>query len=387
MIIETLLREISGFSLKKSRRVENILEEHFGETEYPRPSDPDTQDDASEDPLDWLKHVNNLWGEEPATIKINREKLRNDLQDFALRGNGVVIGSPGVGKTYLLAELHRSLKSDGISHLLLPIDQLGEGTDEDLQRELSYEGDLIEKLKTVPVSDKKAILLFDAFDAARNEQTRKRFLRLIRRVIQELNGLWNVVVTVRTYDAKKSQELLDLFGSLDDTNHSEGILCRHFEIPPLNADEIRQAFDQIPFLEFVYDEGSEDLKHLLANPFNLWLLEKILKTSQDIPDFSQIRSEVQLLGLFWQRRIEATSNEVYRLSVLTQIVRQMVNERSLTLRLDNIDDDLGLDKPAREIAWNNLQSDEILVRVSSTGQRIGFSHNILFDYAISVFAH
>ena len=382
---QDLLKEIAGFSLGKSREVEKILEQHFGEKqEYIHPLDPDTQDDESEDPLDWLEKVNSLWGEESATIRINREKLRNDLQDFALRGNGVVIGSPGVGKTYLLAELHRSLKSDGISHLLLPIDQLGEGTDEDLQRELSYEGDLIEKLKTVPVSDKKAILLFDAFDAARNEQTRKRFLRLIRRVIQELNGLWNVVVTVRTYDAKKSQELLDLFGSLDDTNHSEGILCRHFEIPLLNEDEIRQAFDQIPNLESVYRDGSEEFKKLVANPFNLWLLEKILKTSQDIPDFSQIRSEVQLLGLFWQRRIEAASNEVYRLSVLTQIVRQMVNERSLTLRLDNIDDDLGLDKPAREIAWNNLQSDEILVRVSSTGQRIGFSHNILFDYAISV---
>ena len=44
---------------------------------------------TSEDPLDWLEKVNSLWGEELATIKINREKLRNDLQDFALRGNGV----------------------------------------------------------------------------------------------------------------------------------------------------------------------------------------------------------------------------------------------------------------------------------------------------------
>ena len=140
-----LLKEISGFPLEKSRRIQNILEQHFGD-----------KDDELRDPLDWLEKVNSLWGEELTTIKINREQLCNDLQDFALRGNGVIIGSPGVGKTYLLKELHRSLKSDGISHLLLPIDQLGEGTDEDLQRELSYEGDLIEKLKTVPVSDKKA---------------------------------------------------------------------------------------------------------------------------------------------------------------------------------------------------------------------------------------
>ena len=319
-------------------------------------------------------------------MKIKRERLRNDLQDFALRGNGVVIGSPGVGKTYLMKELRQKLKSDEMPHLLLPIDQLGDGTDETLRRELSYEGNLIDKLKSAPVSGKKGILLFDAFDATRNEGTRKRFLRLIQHAIQDLKQ-WNIVVTVRTYDAKKSQELLDLFGNLDNTDltqyHSDGILCRHFTIPSLSEAEIQQAFGQIPYLESVYNDGSLEFKRLLANPFNLWLLEKILRTSQKIPDFSQIHSEVQLLGLFWQRRVEATDNEFYRLSVLTQIVRRMVDERSLTVKLNN-DNDIDLNKPMRLTAWNELQSDEILVRVSSTGQRIAFSHNILFDYAISV---
>ena len=366
-----LLKEISGFSLEQSRKVEKILEEHFGEREYICP-------------LDWLEKVNNLWGEVSATIKINREKLLKDLQDFASQGNGVIIGSSGVGKTYVLKELRHSLKSNGIPHLLLPIDQLGDGTDKILRQELSYEGDLITKLKSVPVSDKKAILLFDAFDAARDERTRKRFLNLIRRAIYELSETWNVVVTVRTYDAKKSQELLDLFGSSDDTNYIEEILCRHFTIPSLNVGEIQQAFDQIPHLESVYNNGSKDFKRLLTNPFNLWLLEKILKTSENIPDFSQIRSEVQLLNLFWRRRIAPVSDELHRLPILTQIARQMVNEHSLTVRLDNLFENLDLDKPARETAWDNLFSNEILIRVSSTGQRIAFSHNILFDYAISV---
>ena len=320
-------------------------------------------------------------------MKINRKQLLNNLQDFASRGNGVIIGSPGVGKTYLLKELSQSLKSVGTPHLLLPIDQLGNGMPKTLRQELSYEGDLIKKLKSVPVSDKKAILLFDAFDAARNEKTRKRFLNLIRRAIQEL-GKWNVIVTVRTYDAEKSQELLDLFGAPDDTDltlyHTKGILCRHFTIPPLNEDELQQAFDQIPYLKSIYKSGSQDFKRLLANPFNLWLLEKILRISQDVPDFSQIRSEVQLLGLFWQRRIEVADNEDHRLFVLTQVARQMVKKRSLTVRLDNIYDNLDLDKPGMKMAWDSLLSDEILAKVSSTGQRIAFSHNILFDYAVSI---
>lgn len=313
-------------------------------------------------------------------MKIEREKLLNDLQDFASRGDGVIIGSPGVGKTYVLKELRQRLKSAGIPHLLLRIDQLGNGTAETLQEELSYKGNLIEKLKSIQVSGKNAILLFDAFDAARDEQTRKRFLNLIRRAIQELVK-WNVVVTVRTYDAMKSRELLDMFGSPDDTRYqSKNILCRHFTIPPFNENEILQVFEQIRCPRTIYDDGSKDFKNILANPFNLWLLEKILKSSDGIPDFSQIHSEIQLLGLFWQRRIDNENSE----RVLMRISHRMVKERSLTIKMNDVYDAVDLDKPVRKIAWDRLQSDEILAKVSSSGQRVAFSHNILFDYAVSV---
>ena len=373
-----LLKKISAFPLEKLRKIETILEQHFGDEEI-----------KIWDPLDWLKKANQYMEgstDQKSTIKINREKPLNDLKNFVSQGNGVIIGSPGIGKTYLLRELCQSLKSAEIPRLFLPIDQLGEGTQEDLSSALPDGDDLIEKLKSVPVSDERATLLFDAFDAARNEQTRKRFLHLIRRAIQELDK-WNVVVTVRTYDAKKSQELLDLFGNPYDNDldqyHTEEILCRHFTIPLLNEDEIRQAFDQIPHLESIYESGSQDFKSLLANPFNLWLLEKILTISQDVPDFSQIHSEVQLLRLFWQRRIEGVNNAEVRHYLLTQVTRRMVEERSLTVRRDNVYRDLQLGETAIQIAWDNLFSDEILAKVSSE-QRIAFSHNILFDYAISI---
>ena len=67
-----------------------------------------------------------------------------------------------------------------------------------------------------------------------------------------------------------------------------------------------------------------------------------------------------------------------------RIAHRMVEKRSLTVERDKIYEDLDLDKSARQKAWNNLLSDEILAKVSSTRQRIAFSHNILFDYAISV---
>ena len=317
-------------------------------------------------------------------MKIYRKELLKDLHDFTSKGNGVIIGSPGIGKTYLLIELHRILESAELPHFLLPIDQLGDGTNENLQRELLYKGDIIEYLESFRVSEKKGILLFDAFDAARNEQTRKNFLLLIRRAIQELKGTWNVIVTVRTYDAKKSHELLDLFSSLDETDLprycSKDILCRHFTIPSFNEDEILQALNQIKCPKFVYDEGSDDFKNVIANPFNLWLLEKILRNlpDEDLITLSQIRSEVQLLSLFWHRRIETTDNEIDRLAVLEGIANKMVGQRSLSIKQSDVR------KTLTQTAWNDLQSDEILAKVSSTGQRIAFSHNILFDYAVSI---
>lgn len=315
-------------------------------------------------------------------MKIKRKQLINDLHDFALCGDGVVIGGPGVGKSYILKELRQRLKSVGVKHLLLRIDQLGDGSDETLREELSYQGDLIEKVKSIPVSGKNAILLFDAFDAARDEDARSRFLNLIQRAITDL-AKWNVVVTVRTYDAMKSRELLDLFGGPDDIGYqTEDISCRHFTIPPFTEEEILQGFDQIGCPKSVYMEGSQDFKNILANPFNLWLLEKILKfaSPESIRHISQIRSEVQLFDRFWEQRVD---NETSK-RVLRQVSSRMVKERSLTVKVDDIYDEVDLDNPVRNTAWDKLQSDEILEKVSSTGQRIAFSHNILFDYAISV---
>ena len=318
-------------------------------------------------------------------MKIKREKLLKQLQDFVAKGNGIIIGSPGIGKTYLLKELRRNLESSGTLHLLLPIDQLGDGTDETLRQELHYEGDFIKKLKSISTSRQKSILLFDAFDATRDENTRRRFLSLMRRAIQELKGSWNVVVTVRTYDAKKSHALLDLFGNPSSTKYqSEEIPCRHLAIPPLNEDEIRKVFEKIPALESIFNSASQEFKRLLAIPFNLWMLQKIIMSSQVPPDFSEIYSEVQLLDMFWQRRVEGASNGDYRWSILERVARRMVVERSLTIKRSDISEALDLDTPTKQAAWNELQSDEILAKVSSTGLRIAFSHNILFDYAISV---
>jgi hypothetical protein len=317
-------------------------------------------------------------------MKIERNRLVDRLEDFALRGSGVVVGDPGVGKTRLLLELRKRLKSTGTPHLLIPIDQLGNGSEDELRAELSYQGDLIEKLESeLRLSGRQpGILLFDAFDAARSEQKRMNFLQIIRRAVRELRGLWNVVVTVRTYDAKRSRELLDLFGEGGGSGTSDhqdsSIRCRHLKIPLLTDHEVEQAVGQIVRGRATYEAGSQVFKKLLRTPFNIWLFESILSTPVDLSRVSDLRSQVQLLQLFWDRRVRSARDGDEREFVLVKATRKMVEERSLSTRKE------GIYSPQVRHSWNALFSDGLLEEASSSGQRVSYSHNILFDFAVSL---
>lgn len=43
-------------------------------------------------------------------MNIDRSSLISELENFAVSGNGIIIGQPGVGKSYALAELRERLK-------------------------------------------------------------------------------------------------------------------------------------------------------------------------------------------------------------------------------------------------------------------------------------
>ena len=144
----------------------------------------------------------------------------------------------------------------------------------------------------------------------------------------------------------------------------------------LSEDEILQVFDQIRCPKSIYKDGSQDFKDILAIPFNLWLLEKILKKlHRTCPILVRFTPKSSYSVCFGNGGLRTEKSEHF----LRQIADKMVQERSLSVRIDKIDD-VDLDEPV----FDKLQSDEILAKVSSTGKRVAFSHNILFDYAISV---
>lgn len=311
-------------------------------------------------------------------MQIQREVLLKEFSEFAYSGNGVIVGSPGIGKTYIIKKFATKLNEQKVPFLYLPVDKLRVETELDLKNEIGINGDIIDFLKNKNTEKSGFIgfLLIDAFDAARSEKTQRIFMNLIRRAVKELNGFWNVIVSVRIYDARKSEELLDLFPNPDKKSATEEIHCRHFFVPKLTDEEIIEAIETIPCPANFSNDFSPDLKELLRIPFNLWVLEKLLNRNQDIPELSSISSEIQLLNLFWKQRVTDGIIGENRQMLLTKVTQKMVEDRSLST---NKADFYPVDG-----TWNSLLSSEILVYVSNTGQRIAFSHNILFDYAVSV---
>src|SRR6266496_2422132 len=150
-------------------------------------------------------------------MKIDRHELISKLIKFAQTGNGIIVGKPGVVKSYAIAEMRDAFKRSRIPHLILPVERLGDGSEQDVRLVLKRQGDFVGLLREAAeeADSDTSILIFDGFDAARGERQREGIFKLIARAASELADRWRVVVSVRIFDARKSARLLELFPPLD----------------------------------------------------------------------------------------------------------------------------------------------------------------------------
>lgn len=318
-------------------------------------------------------------------MEIKRYELDSAFQTFALAGSGIVIGPPGVGKTHLLKNACVYFRREGIPFLYLPVDKLSGDSASDPGEELGLNCSLLAYLQIQITSEYKGprILLIDAFDAARSDKNRQYYLNLIYQVHNRLEGAWNVIVSARTYDAQRSELLMDLFpphtkDTPEPAYQMPSIFCRHFAIPELTERELQEAIDSNPRMRAATNGASREFRQLLRIPFNLVLLEKLIDRDPDILRSTPIRTEAELLDLFWKRRVlEGDSGEKKR-SLLTKLTRAMVEQYVLSVRREEIS---GTEE---DNTLKDLLTLEILVDAWLTGQRVAYAHNILFDYAVSV---
>lgn len=316
-------------------------------------------------------------------MEIERSTLVEALLSFARAGHGLVVGQPGVGKSYSIAALGNRLKALGIPYLALAVEELGDCSEEDLRSQLGYSGNFADQLQALfATGPTGGIIILDGFDAARNAEVRARLIDLINRIVRQFPPNWALLVSVRNYDAARSPSLLELFPRRPNSRDEEGyrslsIRARHFLIPELTVSEVNQAIAgfHAPFnLQELVDQR---LGKLLRTPFNLWLLERVLEVGTALGDLTKLRSELQLLQLFWAKLVVDLPDADERLVLLKRATELMVERGRLDApRVDVVT--LGMNA-----AFGRLLSAEILTELGTAKERISFRHNLLFDFAVA----
>ncbi|MGN6602746.1 MAG: NACHT domain-containing protein [Ginsengibacter sp.] len=316
-------------------------------------------------------------------MKINRDDLLERLFRFSLSDSGMIVGNPGIGKSYLLKQLRRKFYENKILSFIIKIDDVFSYDDEAINAELEFDANWIDTLKSIYVKDgQKAVLIFDAFDAARDENLRKGFLRQIQRATRELSDKCNIIVSVRSYDASKSPALLRLFSSGQNAEGIDGY--RKEEIKELTEKEIVNALNENDKLLSFYKDSSKELKEILKVPFFLVLLESIVakSTNLELEEIKKYKSETQLLKVFWHQKILDTDEYILKEAFLSKFTNRLLEKRSLNISKNEIFKQFQI-IPTE--TFNYLRSENIIDEVSIENSRLAFSHNILFDYAVSVF--
>jgi hypothetical protein len=316
-------------------------------------------------------------------VNLDRPEVTRAFREFAASGHGVLIGAPGVGKTYLLRALVHELQAAPDSEcLFMPVDRMPFESDADLRAELDVTGDIVSFFES-QTQQRHGYLIVDALDAVRGDRPRAYVLSLVRRVLARLYDSWTVILSMRTYDALRSVELDEIFAPAshaapEPMYQMPGAVCRHFYVPPLNDGDIDAAKTQLAWLQALWDGGHDDLRELLRIPFNLWLLERLFAGGTTVAEISPVHSEVQLLNLFWRQRVRSGPLEPDQRHLASRAADAMVRQRTLWAQRNDV-----YEAGANE-AWRKLHSSEVLQDANDAGTRVSFGHNVLFDYAVSV---
>ncbi|MHA4847817.1 NACHT domain-containing protein [Flavitalea antarctica] len=262
---------------------------------------------------------------------------------------------------------------------MIKIDNLIEATDQEIGRELNLSVNWLQELQNVPTvtQDKKHILIFDAFDTARNAALRSKIVKFISRARNQLEGNWNIIVTCRLYDAQKSAALIDLFPH---KSLESPVGCRTFNVPAFTREEVEEAIKHCKVYFSVYQKSTTELRQLLTIPFFLNLFERLV--SENIAneyEIETIQTEEQLLSYYWDRKIEKDSAKEILLHDLTEklaLAQKLTCKKADVLQYANADE------------YQQLVSDGVLADSSFDAHNTGFRHNIIFDYALSrLFIH
>lgn len=308
--------------------------------------------------------------------KITVQRIATNAVVSAAKGGPLlVIGEPGSGKSAVMSAAASALRKERCEVVQLSVDRLRVDTADGLRAELELSHRLPALLENWR-GTKPAYLFIDALDATRGGRGEAVFRSLIKEVMALPGNRWRVIASIRSFDLKLGEQFRDLFsGAPPDKNFKDNAFSsvRHINVPVWSDAEFAQLLSQAPTLATAIAQGGSKLRDLAGVPFNTRLLADLLSTGLFASAFGEVRSQVELLAMYWSCRVTPLANAADL--CLRAALELMVTTH--TLQADRL-----TVARAAPSALDALFKANVLVPV--VGDRyVGFRHHILFDYAAS----
>lgn len=313
----------------------------------------------------------------PGGLRIPREAAKM-LASGAGNGNVLIVGDAGAGKSAVAQGFAAARAADAPVIALRASDVAG-------ANRVPLDAPLLAVLRgwTGP----PALLVIDGVDALRGPEDRQ----FLSDVVWGLRGSrWQVVASVRTFDARNNHALQGAFAgaplSADESAldpRLQGV--RHLLVGNLTDDEIDAAVTAPLALASLLERAGPELRGLLRNPFNLRLAAVLVErmTTEQQDGLLAVRSRVGLLEAYWDRRVRA-EDQTARDALLARLCLHMAAKRSLRAVESE-----PLVTAADSAGVRAMLSENVLTvepGAVPTGRRVlAFSHNILFDYATTLY--
>ena len=299
-------------------------------------------------------------------IDIPRPRVIEELVELTKRGSVMVSGAPGIGKSWILAQLLKRYESDGRPVTTLIAEDFDVSNVQQIYDVLGFSKPLPKLLSTM----KDPVLIIDGLDALRGEASQRAFRDLIHAVLDEAPNS-SIVASVRTFDLQESPELQ----RLQYRYPPNGRGMQKFVIGQLTDAELLDASRRNGDLLTILEDKTTALFGLLRNPFNLRLAFALLHDGIDLGELRNIQSQVQLLENYWRLRVLSKDDGGLKEKLLRSLSQKMVDTKVLSIPETEIVE------PGYQDVLRGLKSSEV-IRKNVTG-RLSYSHNILFDYSIA----
>lgn len=299
------------------------------------------------------------------------------LRDVNLRDPILVVGDAGSGKSGVLQNLATARQASEEVVVLMAADVAG-------ANRLLTGAPIQEVLEGWTGSP--GLVVIDGVDALRGSEDREA----LSRTVAALAGTrWQIAAAARSFDAMNNQPLQKAFeghpvSSEPDQFHPRLMSVRHLLVGDLHDEDLDRSIAPPAVLATLLSDAPGDLRELLRNPFNLRLAAELavsLTTGQRY-ELLRVHSRVGLLGAYWRWRIAGDGGRA-RQALLKRLVTEMVNKRRLQVKQAE-PTILGTDG----IALDEMLSQGVLTEgdsITGLDGLIGFSHNILFDYATAIY--